>query len=397
MDRKPGRISLKPEKPQFGRISSVCLAHLMNDLYMNYLQTLLPFLVAAGLAVSKGAFLISVFMVTSSVVQPVSGYLADQKDQRWPVYVGTLWMAVLLGLVGVLKNYYLLALVVALSGLGTAAFHPQASAMVTAVSGTRKGFCQALFITSGNIGWALPPLLAVPIVEAYGLEITPFFMLPGIAVAVMLRFTAPKVAGARRSPPPPLMETLRANWAELTKIVVVVAVRALAFFGLAAFLPLYLQHIDVPLVTGGRLVFTMLFWGALGGLVGGYLSDRFGRKVVIVWSLLIATPIFHLFLHSSGVLSHVLLALAGAFLQASFSVTVVSAQEVISKNAAMASALMLGFGIGIGGMGVGLMGVVVEHAGIVWGINLLVTFPLLAGLFSLTLRNGKLPARLECC
>jgi FSR family fosmidomycin resistance protein-like MFS transporter len=97
---------------------------------MNFLQSLLPFMVAAGLGVSKGAFLISAFTITSSLLQPVSGYLVDQRNQRWLVYAGTMWMAVLLGLVGVLKDYSLLIFTVALAGLGTAAFHPQASAML---------------------------------------------------------------------------------------------------------------------------------------------------------------------------------------------------------------------------------------------------------------------------
>ncbi|MEN6483524.1 MAG: MFS transporter [Syntrophobacteraceae bacterium] len=383
---------MKIESPHFGKISSLCLAHLLNDWYMNYLQTMLPFLLAAGLGVSKGAFLISAFMVTSSVVQPFTGYLLDQKNQRWPVYVGTLWMAVLLSLVGVLKNYYVLAAVVALSGLGTASFHPQASAMVTALSGDRKGFFLAFFITCGNVGWAMTPLIAIPVVQAYGLETTPFFALPGIAVAILLWFTAPKISPAKKAAPSPIWSVLRANWIELGKIVLVVTVRSLAFFGLAAFLPLYLKHLDVPLVTGGRMVFLMLFAGAAGGLIGGYLSDIFGRKVVIVWSQILSTPLFFLFLHSSGIMSHVLLALAGATLMASFSVTVVVAQEVISRNAAMASGIMLGLGVGAGGLGVGLMGMVVESAGIECGIGLLVCCPLLAGLLATGLKVGRAPS-----
>jgi FSR family fosmidomycin resistance protein-like MFS transporter len=123
---------------------------------MNYVQTLLPFLVAAGMSVGRGAFLISAFTITSSLLQPISGYLSDQKNQRWMVYVGTLWMAVLLGFVGVIKNYPLLVIIIALAGLGTALFHPQASAMVTAVSGERKGFFQFsnLVAVAGGVVWS---------------------------------------------------------------------------------------------------------------------------------------------------------------------------------------------------------------------------------------------------
>ncbi len=380
------------ESPNKGKIFSLSVAHLFNDWYMNYIQTLLPFMVAAGLGVSKGAFLISAFTITSSLLQPVSGYLVDQKNQRWMVYVGTFWMAVLLSLVGVLNNYPLLVLTVALAGLGTAAFHPQASAMVTAVSGERKGFFQALFVAAGNVGWALTPLMVVPFTQKYGLELTPLFVLPGVLVALLLWFTAPRVPAGAKAAPPPLWPVLHSTWTELIKIVLVVACRSLAYFGLVSFLPLYLQHENISLLTGSRLLFLMLFSGAVGGLLGGYISDLIGRKAVIVGSLVAASPLFYLYLNTSGLLSYLLLALAGACLLASFSVTIVVAQEVISKNAAMASGLMLGFGIGIGGLGVGLVGLLAENMGIVYAIHLLIWLPLLAGLFGLSINGKKMPA-----
>jgi FSR family fosmidomycin resistance protein-like MFS transporter len=384
-----GLIMMNAKPANTGKVFSLSLAHLFNDWYMNYIQTLLPFMVAAGLGVSKGAFLISAFTVTSSLLQPVSGYLVDQKNQRWMVYAGTLWMAVLLSLVGVLNSYPLLLLTVTLAGLGTAAFHPQASAMVSAVSGDRKGFYQSIFVAAGNVGWALTPLMVVPFVQHAGLELTPVFVLPGLLVAALLWFTAPRSPAVKKTAPPPLWPALRSAWAELTKVVLVVACRSLAYFGLVSFLPLYLQNKNISLLTGSRLLFLMLFSGAVGGLAGGYLSDLFGRKVVIVGSLVSASPLFYLFLGSSGPLSYLLLALAGACLLASFSVTIVVAQEAISKNAAMASGLMLGFGIGIGGLGVGMVGLLAERTGIVYAIHLLIWLPLMAGLFGLAINTRK--------
>jgi len=377
------------ESPKKGKIVSLSLAHLLNDWYMNYIQALLPFLVLSGLGVSKGAFLISAFTITSSLLQPVFGYLVDRKNQRWMVYVGTIWMAVLISLVGLIQNYYLLVGVVALSGLGTAAFHPQASAMVSAVSGNKKGFFQALFTAGGNVGWALTPLMVVPFVQYYGLEMTPLFILPGVLCAILLWFSAPRVSVKAKVPPLPLMSILHDSWFQLSKVVIIVAFRSLAYFGLITFLPLYLQTTNISLLASSRLLFVMLFCGAVGGIVGGYLSDRFGGKTVIVGSLVISSPMFYFFLNTNGFLSYVLLALAGATLLASFSVTVVVAQELISKNAAMASGLMLGFGIGIGGIGVGLVGLLAEHQGIVFAINLLICLPLLAGLFALSMKAKK--------
>ncbi len=382
--------------PKKGKIISLSLAHLLNDWYMNYIQTLLPFLAMAGLGVSKGAFLISAFTITSSLLQPVFGYFVDQKNQRWMVYVGTIWMALLISLVGLLKNYPLLVIVAGLSGLGTAAFHPQASSMVSAVSGNRKGFFQACFTAAGNVGWALTPLMVVPFIQAYGLEMTPLFILPGVLVAILLWFSAPRISSKVKVAPPPLMPILRSKWIELTNLVLVVAFRSLAYFGLIAFLPLYLQTTNISLLAGSRLLFVMLFSGAMGGILGGYLSDRIGRKAVIVGSLVVSSPMFYFFLNTNGFLSYVLLALAGAALLASFSVTVVVAQETISKNAAMASGLMLGFGIGVGGLGVGLVGMLAEYQGIIFAIDLLIWLPLLAGLFGLGMNAKQQSVVADC-
>ena len=375
--------------PNKGKIVSLSFAHLLNDWYMNYIQTLLPFLVMSGISVSKGAFLISAFTITSSLLQPVFGYLVDQKNQRWMVYVGTIWMAVLITLIGLLKDYSTLVIVAALAGLGTAAFHPQASAMVSTISGNKKGFFQACFTAAGNVGWSLTPLILIPFVQEYGLEMTPWFILPGVLVALLLWFSAPSISVKANAQPLPLMSIIRDSWFELTKVVLVVAFRSLAYFGLIAFLPLYLQTTNISLLAGSRLVFLMLFFGAIGGIIGGHLSDRFGRKSVIVGSLVISSPIFYFFLNTNGFLSYVLLALAGATLLASFSVTVVVAQEIISKNAAMASGLMLGFGIGIGGLGVGLVGLLSEYQGIGFAINLLIWLPLVAGLLGLSMKGKK--------
>lgn len=379
-------------------------SHMLNDWYMNFIQTLLPFLVLSGLPISKGAFLISAFTITSSVIQPFFGMIVDRKNQRWLVYAGTAWMAVLLGLLGVVKNYALMLVIVSLAGLGTAAFHPQASAMVSAASGNRKGFYQAMFIAWGNVGWALTPVVVSPLVYRFGLEITPFFILPGVLVAVLLLLTARQAlapAGAREAAAGagggalPAFGISGAASFEILKIMSVVMTRSMTYFGMVSFLPLYLQAMGYPVLLSSKLLFLMLFTGALGGVAGGYISDLVGRKAVISASLLSATLFFYLFTQSQGVVGYIILALAGASLMASFSVTVVAAQEILTGSAAMAAGLMLGFGIGVGGLGVGLMGLVAERWGVAQAIEILVFLPAAAGIIGLSLKKNvskKVPA-----
>lgn len=381
---------MAPKEEKAGKVFILSLAHMLNDCYMNYIQTLLPFMIAAGLAVSKGAFLIATFTFTSSVVQPLFGYLVDRKNQRWLVYAGTVWMGLLLGLIGLVNNYFLMLAIAAAAGLGTAAFHPQASAMVTAVSGNRKGLYQSLFIAGGNVGLALTPLLLIPFVNYYGMSYTPVFILPGILVGIILWRAAPQAASRPgKGTPAPLSFNLGPAIYDVGKIILVVSIRSLAFFGFIAFLPVFFMEQGISSLAGGQLIFLMLFAGALGGLTGGFLSDLWGRKKVIVTSLILATPLMYLFLVSQGPLAYVSLALAGASLMASFSVTVVAAQELMVNSAATASGLMLGFGIGIGGLGVGLLGIPAEAFGSAWVINLIIWFPMLAGLVGLSIRDVK--------
>ncbi len=376
-----------------GRMAALSLAHLFNDWYMNLIQTLLPFLVAAGLSMGRGAFLITAFTASSSVLQPVFGYLADRRGKRWIVYVGTAWMALLLGLLGTTGNYALMATLTFLAGLGTAAFHPQAAAMIGALAGKRKAWHLAVFTAAGNVGWALTPLVAVPVVKDMGLSATPLFIIPGALVAALLWLAAPRLPQAAARTPEPFLPTLRAAWPGLSKIVLVVSLRSLAYFGFIAFLPLYLLQVrGEPLTGSAHLLFLMLFAGAIGGMFGGWLSDRIGRRSIVVGSLALATPLFLLFLHASGDIAVVWLCLAGAALLASFSVTVAQAQEILSRNAAIASGLTMGFGVGMGGLGVWIVGLFIEHAGLTAAVTLLAFCPLAAALPALFARGGTVRA-----
>ena len=372
------------------KILNLSVAHLFNDWYMNLLQVLLPFLVAAGLGLGKSGFLISAFMFTSSIIQPILGYWIDRKQLHWLVCAGTLWMAVLLGLIGCVDAYPLQLLLASAAGLGTAAFHPQASAMVSTLSGGRKGFMQAIFITFGNIGWALTPVMAIPVLQHFGLRGTPLLMIPGIIVAILLWANPVKPMRKNRAAAVPLREIIKKQWKGLGRIVVIVSCRSLTYFGLTAFLAVYLHAQGVSLSRCGTLLFLMLFTGALGGLAGGYLSDLFGRRAVIVVSLPLSGLLFWLFLgHFQGIGGAVLLALAGAALLATFSVTVVAAQELISGNSGFASGLMLGFAFGIGGLGVGLMGICAQAFGISPTLHAMVLLPVLAGILGIWVKVPK--------
>jgi FSR family fosmidomycin resistance protein-like MFS transporter len=376
---------------QYFRIGILSIAHMLNDLYSNYLPQLLPFLlvIIPNFTATRAAVLVSTFTISSSLIQPVFGYFLDQKGQRWMVYVGTLWMAVMLSLTGVVTNYWVLVLLAASAGLGTAAFHPQATTMVNEVSGRHQSGILSVFVAFGNVGYALGPLLLIPLFQTFGLSASVFTVIPGIVVTVLLILFAPKKRIAKKTLPSlsTVMNSLRSAKKELFVVITVIAVRSAAYTGLLTILPLYFNYLNLSNIDSSHLIFIMLIAGAAGGVLGGFVADRFGRKKLTVGSLVAATPLFLAFVLTDGALSVIFLALAGAALLASFAVTVVSTQEVIPDNKALAAGLSLGFAGGIGGLAVIGIGGFADAFGILSAMILLSVLPLAAGLVGLFMKD----------
>ncbi len=379
------------DKIQYSKIGILAIAHMLNDMYSNFLPQMLPFLVVLtpGFTVTKAAILISTFTITSSFVQPFFGYYLDRQGKRWLVHVGTLWMAVMLSLTGIVHNYILLVALAGLAGLGTAAFHPQASTMVNVLSGDRKAVLLSAFVAFGNFGFALSPLLLVPLFQNFGLQATVVMVIPGVFVAVFLYFFAPRDHALVGTSPSisVVIGSLKSARRELGALISVIAIRSLAYTGLLTILPLYFKSQNLSNIAGSHLLTIMLFSGAFGGILGGFISDHFGRKRLIVGSLIISTPLFLLFLNTAGVISTIFLALAGAALLSSFSVTVIAAQEAIPENKALAAGLSMGFAGGLGGLAVILLG----RVGDIWGLQAAITciaiLPIIAGIFALLMKS----------
>ncbi len=381
----------KKHQINYSKLGILSLAHTLNDLYSNYLPQLLPFLVALipGFTATRAAILVSAFTLTSSFTQPLFGYFLDRQGKRWLLYIGTLWMAMMLSLTGIVQNYGVLVLLAALAGLGTAVFHPQAATMVNQLSGDRKAVILSAFVAFGNIGFALGPLLLVPLFQFYGLHATLVTVVPGVFVAILLLLFAPRNHGISSVSPEfsVVLHSLKSSARELVAIVGVIAVRSLAYTGMLTMLPLYFKSQHLSNIAASHLITIMLFSGAFGGIIGGFLSDRYGRKRLIVSSLVISSPLFFAFLYTHGTLSMIFLALAGAALLSSFSVTVVAAQEAIPDNKALAAGLTMGFAGGVGGLAVILIGRIGDIWGLFSAVFVIFLLPILAGLIGLLMKS----------
>jgi FSR family fosmidomycin resistance protein-like MFS transporter len=368
-------------------IALAVAAHAIVDTAQNILPVVLPVLMdRLQLTYTQVGAAAALLNISSSVIQPGFGWLSDRWATRWFMPVGIAWTGVLMGSVGYVSNYAALLVVIFLTGIGTAAFHPVASISVGEASGARRGLGMSLFSAGGNLGFALGPVLAAWLVAQFGLTGTAWVLLPCLVM------TGGMLVAWRefQAQPHLVRETAREGerpipWGGLAILCAAITLRSWGYSGLAIFIPLWLRTRGMALSEAGWALFAFLFCGALGGMIGGHLSDRVGRDGIIKWSLLAFPVLMSTALFGPGWIQMGALMVAGGSLMASFSVTVVLAQEMLPGHVGLASGLTLGLAFGAGGMGVGISGMVADWVGLDAAMWMLMGLPGLAGVLAMWL------------
>ena len=382
------------------RLTALCLAlgHAVDDFYPSFLAPLLPLFVdSLGLSLASAGALATLQSMTTSLIQPLFGYLVDRVRRPTLVAWAVLASAVFTSLWGLARSGPLLVILVVLAGLGVALFHPIAGALAGQAAATskgrrQKGLVMSLFVTGGTVGYGLGPLTAVALVSRWGLPALALAVLPGILTAILLhRF-------ARQVPTRPATGRRPASFPKvgvgLVVLTFVVALRAVLAITMGTFLPLYLSQRGGSLLLGGLAVSVFRVSGALGGLVGGPLSDRIGRKQVLFLSFALALPFLWGFFQTNGWLALGLLAAAGAVITSSAPVNVLIAQEAAPDNPGMASGLMMGFAWGLGGLAVTGVGWWGDRVGLPTAFSAtVIVAALLAAAVTLSLREGSTQSR----
>lgn len=381
--------------PAAGALAWLMAAHFTNDLYNNYLPALLPLLADAHrLSLGKAGLLISISTITGSLLQPVFGYVADSTRLRAVAAVGLACAALGSALLGVAPSYFWLVLVTALHGFGSAAFHPQSAGFVHLLSGDRKGTRMAIYIMAGQAGQAIGPMVAAFVAVRAGLPWVALTVVPALLVSLALVWVVPwhwRLA-QRAAAPAGLNDVLRRNLGGLVRLMGLIMSRATLLHCMLALLPFLYRARGAPATEGAAAISVMLFSGALGGMVGGYLSDRYGRRQVLFVSFAIATPLFFAAIASTGPATMVFLALGGGALLGSSSLVTVEAQSLLPTHTSLAAGMMLGVSMGIGGLVVGPVSALAQSFGILPVLTAVSLLPLPGSLLTLSLaRPASMP------
>ncbi|MBU2648005.1 MFS transporter [bacterium] len=363
----------------------------LGHVFIDASQGILPVVVTR----QKDLFELSYFQVglmmmvlnlTSSVIQPFFGFISDRVPTGWFIPVGLLWTATAMGLLGWAPNYLTALSLVALAGLGTAAFHPRSMMAVFLLSGSKKGLGTAVFSMGGNLGFAIGPMVGGFLVLGFGLHATLGLLPPCVLLVLLILFYPGDFLRRESEKPGPSDATPGTAsiipWVSLIAVCLIVTLRSWVYVSFITFLPLFFEGKGIALTSASLILTVFLACGAFAGLYGGHLSDRIGRKRIIVISSLVYPVFAALMLYLKGPWVWVMAGASGAALLASFSVTIVLTQELMPRHLGLASGLILGLSFGTGGLGTALSGFMADAYGLTLTFWILALVPILAAVLT---------------
>jgi MFS transporter, FSR family, fosmidomycin resistance protein len=352
--------------------------HFLVDGFGNVYAPLLPLLIPRlGLSLTAAGTLAMLFQIATSISQLGFGSLADRWRPRLLLVSGPFLSVIVLSWIGLANSTGALAAVLIVGGLGGAAFHPPAAALVHRVAGRRQGLAMSMHITGGTLGFSLGPLIFAPFVERFGLRSSWILAIPAVAIlAAMIRHVPPVDThiGTRGRG----FRALRPYALPLTLLYLIVVLRTVASTSFSTFVPVMLTRRGLSVGEAGVTTAFYLLATGIGGFLGGPFADRFGARRMIALSLVIAVPFLVAAPSLSGWPFAVTLACGGFFLQSTLPVNVTFGQSIAPVSAATVSSLMMGFAWGTGGLCVPLVGYIADHLGIPRTLTIMALMPLAA-------------------
>lgn len=366
--------------------------HFVVDAYGNMFAPLLPLLIPQlNLSLKTVGVLAMCYQLASSVSQLGFGTLADRWRPRVLLMGGPVLSVVVLSALGMSTSTVMLGTLLLIGGLGGAAFHPPAAALVHAVSGERKGLAMSAHITGGSLGFALAPLVFAPAVLLLGPSWSWLVAVPGLlALSYTLRLV--RRVEIPRKHAKEGWSHLRPYAKPLSLLYMIVVLRTLTASSLSVFLPVLLTRQGMGVGEASAAVSAYLFVSTIGGFLGGPLADRHGARRVILWSLVTSVPFLLAGQLTSGWALTVLVSIGGFLLQSTLPVNVTFGQQIAPVSAATVSSLMMGFAWGVGSLLAPIVGIVGDTLGLGVALSITSAVPLVAALFALPLPR-QVPAQ----
>lgn len=374
-----------------GRVAVIAAGHAVHDTFTAFLPPLLPvFIEKFGLSIS-GAGILTVFLQAPSLIQPAIGRFADRFNLRRMVLWAPALAAVCMSLLGVAPGYAWVALLLTLAGLNSAGLHAVAPIMAGNVSGSRLGRGMSFWMVGGELGRTLGPIIVVSVVAPLTLKGMLWLIPVGLVVSLLLNIHLKQVPYTMQAAESssPWRATLRQMLPLFIPLSVFITLRAFLQSAAVIYLPTFLTGQGSSLWIAGAALTILQGAGVAGALVSGSLSDRIGRRKVLIACVLSAPVFTWLFLSSQGLIQVAMVALMGFFVISPTPVVMALVQESYPKDRAFANGVYMGLSFVIRSTVVVLVGVMGDHLGLRTAFFLCAGLMLLAFPAALCLPRGE--------
>lgn len=374
---------------------SVCFAHLINDLLQAVIPAMYPVLKANyALTFTQIGFITFTYQVTASLLQPFVGIYTDKHPKPYSLAFGMLFSLAGIIMLSQASSFPLILASVAMIGIGSSIFHPEASRVAFLGSGGKRGLAQSIFQLGGNTGTAIGPLLVAIIVVPRGQSHILWFVLAAVVGIIVLSrisvwYGQKLISIKAKKKSTERFHNLSPAKVKMSVVLLLILIFSKSFYtsSMSSYFTFYLiEKFHISVLEAQYHLFWFLGAVAVGTLIGGPLGDRFGRKYIIWFSILGAAPFTLMLPFADLFWTGILSVIIGIIIASAFSAILVFAQELMPEKVGMISGLFFGFAFGIGGLGSAVLGYLADETSIEFVYGICSFLPLI-GMFAYFLPN----------
>ena len=348
-----------------GKLLTLMLGHFTVDSYVGVIPILYPLLIGRfRLSLATVGLVSLAYGGMAAISQPLFGLLADRFGTRFTgLALG--WTAITFSVVGFVNSFPLLVALALASGLGSGAFHPLGALDVRALlPAWRRSLGMSVYVTAGTVGVAAGPLIGILLFGAYGLHGTGFLVLPGLVTGGYLLWRMRTKAAVATAAVRQAGQAAHVPVFALAVVIAVMMSRSWTVNVFQAFTPTWYEQLGYGPEFYGPLATTLVLASAVGTVGCGSLADRFGRRSVILATLVLSVPAILLFALYPGPWAFASAILIGFLAASTAPLMLLLAQQLMASRAGLASGLVMGLGFVTGAIGVPINGAIGDAIGL---------------------------------
>lgn len=379
------------------------ISHFLNDMIQSIIPAIYPIMKDKfNYSFAQIGIITLVFQMTSSILQPFTGFYADKHPRPYALSVGMCFTLIGLLLLAFAENYFIILLAVSVVGFGSSIFHPTASLVTQLASGGKKSLAQSIFQVGGNGSSAVGPLLAAIIILPFGQHAISWFALAALLAAIiMIRlgtwYRAKLSYAVTHQSAQPLINhdiSRRTKYGALLILILLIFSKYFYTACITSYFTFFLiDKFGVSVQTSQLCLFVFLLAFAIGTVAGGMLGDKFGRKYVIWFSILGAAPFAIAMPFVNFTWTIICTFLSGLIIASAFSSIVVYATDLMPDKVGLIAGIFFGLMFGLGGLGSAFFGWLADKTSIEYIFQVSAFLPLLGIIAGLLPNTQKVNRR----